>query len=241
MLCESLPVPGVSQAAARHHCSYLVQHHSAGFLEAGGEESWLSSLEHAPTKLHSLQTLNKLLAHRPWLITQQHIQVRHISRSPTHSPCLTPALISDLNPNALPQWLSRYSLCGKNLIVYPIKNTISLHQHGLWYLELSGFGWEVGVNETSDFHLIIIIFKRVHNDNISVIYLGTGKNKVGIASFYTKFIILEVWFWPHSNSSRGACTEAAVIEAVDFLSWAQSLSSAKDVVICRRVTNMTTS
>ncbi|XP_019946524.2 sestrin-2 isoform X1 [Paralichthys olivaceus] len=61
-------------AAARNHCSYLVQQHSAGFLEAGGEESWLSGLQHAPTKLHSLQTLNKLLAHRPWLITQQHIQ-----------------------------------------------------------------------------------------------------------------------------------------------------------------------
>ncbi|KAM7384174.1 hypothetical protein PAMA_011496 [Pampus argenteus] len=63
-----------AMAAARHHCSYLVQQYSAGFLDAGGEESWLSSLEHAPTKLCSLQTLNKLLAHRPWLITQQHIQ-----------------------------------------------------------------------------------------------------------------------------------------------------------------------
>ncbi|KAM9383787.1 sestrin-2 isoform 2-T3 [Pholidichthys leucotaenia] len=61
-------------AAARHHCSYMVQQHSTGFLEAGGEESWLSGLEHAPTKLRSLQTLNKLLAHRPWLITQEHIQ-----------------------------------------------------------------------------------------------------------------------------------------------------------------------
>lgn len=66
------------QAAARHQCLYLVQQHSAGFLEAGGEESWLSGLEHAPTKLRSLQTLNKLLAHRPWLITQQHIQVRRV-------------------------------------------------------------------------------------------------------------------------------------------------------------------
>ncbi|KAF3707503.1 Sestrin-1 [Channa argus] len=61
-------------AAARHHCSYLVQQHSVGFLEAGGEESWLGSLKPAPTKLRSLQTLNKLLAHRPWLITQKHIQ-----------------------------------------------------------------------------------------------------------------------------------------------------------------------
>ncbi|KAM7373119.1 hypothetical protein PAMP_007999 [Pampus punctatissimus] len=63
-----------AMAAARHHCSYLVQQYSTGFLDAGGEESWLSSLEHAPTKLRSLQTLNKLLAHKPWLITQQHIQ-----------------------------------------------------------------------------------------------------------------------------------------------------------------------
>lgn len=69
--------PDVSQAAARHQCLYLVQQHSASFLEAGGEESWLNGLEHAPTKLRSLQTLNKLLAHRPWLITQQHIQVGH--------------------------------------------------------------------------------------------------------------------------------------------------------------------
>ncbi|XP_026156311.1 sestrin-2 isoform X2 [Mastacembelus armatus] len=61
-------------AAARHQCSYLVQQHSVGFLEAGGEESWLSGVEHAPTKLRSLQTLNKLLAHRPWLVVQQHIQ-----------------------------------------------------------------------------------------------------------------------------------------------------------------------
>ncbi|XP_034401079.1 sestrin-2 isoform X2 [Cyclopterus lumpus] len=64
----------VVMAAARHHCLYLVQQHSAGFLDAGGEESWLSGLKHASTKLQSLQTLNKLLAHRPWLITQQHIQ-----------------------------------------------------------------------------------------------------------------------------------------------------------------------
>ncbi|KAM6959344.1 sestrin-2 [Aplochiton taeniatus] len=61
-------------AAARHQCSYLVQQHIAGFLEAGGEESWLGGVEHAHAKLHCLHTLNKLLAHRPWLITQQHIQ-----------------------------------------------------------------------------------------------------------------------------------------------------------------------
>ncbi|KAM9737586.1 sestrin-2 isoform 2-T2 [Menidia menidia] len=61
-------------AAARHHCSYLVQQHSAGFLEAGGEEAWLGGVQRAPAKLRSLQTLNRLLAHRPWLVAQQHIQ-----------------------------------------------------------------------------------------------------------------------------------------------------------------------
>ncbi|XP_061123220.1 sestrin-2 isoform X2 [Syngnathus typhle] len=61
-------------AAARHHCSYVVQQHSASFLEAGGDESWLSGLERAPAKLRGLNALNKLLAHRPWLITQLHIQ-----------------------------------------------------------------------------------------------------------------------------------------------------------------------
>ncbi|XP_054619264.1 sestrin-2 isoform X2 [Dunckerocampus dactyliophorus] len=61
-------------AAARHHCSYVVQQHSASFLESGGDEGWLRGLQHAPAKLRSLQPLNKLLAHRPWLITQLHIQ-----------------------------------------------------------------------------------------------------------------------------------------------------------------------
>ncbi|KAJ7991668.1 hypothetical protein DPEC_G00286270 [Dallia pectoralis] len=64
----------VVMAAARHQCSYLVQQYSAGFLEVGGEENWLRGLQHTPPKIRSLQTLNKLMAHRPWLITQQHIQ-----------------------------------------------------------------------------------------------------------------------------------------------------------------------
>lgn len=79
-----------SQAAARHQCLYLVQQHSTGFLEAGGEESWLSGLEHAPSKLRSLQTLNKLLAHRPWLITQQHIQVRQHTLLAFQRRCCSP-------------------------------------------------------------------------------------------------------------------------------------------------------
>ncbi|KAI4871835.1 hypothetical protein NFI96_016393 [Prochilodus magdalenae] len=48
--------------------------HSSAFLLAGGDASWLRGLHYAPPKVQSLQTLNKLLAHRPWLITQEHIQ-----------------------------------------------------------------------------------------------------------------------------------------------------------------------
>ncbi|XP_051527402.1 sestrin-2 isoform X2 [Myxocyprinus asiaticus] len=61
-------------ASARHQCSYLVRRHSSAFLLAGGDESWLRGLHCAPPKIQHLQTLNKLLAHRPWIITQEHIR-----------------------------------------------------------------------------------------------------------------------------------------------------------------------
>ncbi|XP_051948662.1 sestrin-2-like isoform X2 [Xyrauchen texanus] len=61
-------------ASARHQCSYLVQRHSSAFLLAGGDESWLRGLHCAPPKIQNLQTINNLLAHRPWIITQEHIR-----------------------------------------------------------------------------------------------------------------------------------------------------------------------
>lgn len=36
---------------------------------------WLNGLENAPQKLQNLGELNKMLAHRPWLITKEHIEV----------------------------------------------------------------------------------------------------------------------------------------------------------------------
>lgn len=63
------------QAAARHQCSYLVQLHTAEFLQVGGDPQWLGGLSCAPQKLRNLNELNKLLAHRPWLITKEHIEV----------------------------------------------------------------------------------------------------------------------------------------------------------------------
>ncbi|XP_025790762.1 sestrin-2 [Puma concolor] len=61
-------------AAARHQCSYLVGSHMAEFLQTGGDPEWLLGLHHAPEKLRKLSEINKLLAHRPWLITKEHIQ-----------------------------------------------------------------------------------------------------------------------------------------------------------------------
>ncbi|XP_063167426.1 sestrin-1 isoform X4 [Candoia aspera] len=62
------------QAAARHQCSYLVNLHVNYFLQVGGDPKWLNGLENAPPKLQNLGDLNKILAHRPWLITKEHIE-----------------------------------------------------------------------------------------------------------------------------------------------------------------------
>ncbi|XP_069731680.1 sestrin-2 [Phaenicophaeus curvirostris] len=61
-------------AAARHQCSYLVGLHMGEFLRAGGNPAWLQGLHCAPQKLRNLNEINKLLAHRPWLITKDHIE-----------------------------------------------------------------------------------------------------------------------------------------------------------------------
>ncbi|NXR93553.1 SESN2 protein, partial [Hypocryptadius cinnamomeus] len=61
-------------AAARHRCSYLVGLHMGEFLQVGGNPAWLRGLHCAPQKLRNLNEINKLLAHRPWLITKEHIE-----------------------------------------------------------------------------------------------------------------------------------------------------------------------
>lgn len=66
----------VFQAAARHQCSYLINMHVDEFLKTGGIAEWLNGLEYVPQRLRNLNEINKLLAHRPWLITKEHIQVR---------------------------------------------------------------------------------------------------------------------------------------------------------------------
>uniref|UniRef100_A0A8B9V4P1 Sestrin 3 n=1 Tax=Anas zonorhyncha TaxID=75864 RepID=A0A8B9V4P1_9AVES len=58
-------------AAARHQCRYLVNLHVLQFLRAGGDPQWLRGLDFIPPKLRNLNEINKILAHRPWLITKE--------------------------------------------------------------------------------------------------------------------------------------------------------------------------
>ncbi|KAK3782685.1 hypothetical protein RRG08_037688 [Elysia crispata] len=60
-------------AAARHHCTYLLELHEQDFLRHSGDPEWLKGLDHAPRKLRDLSEINKLLAHQPWLITKEHM------------------------------------------------------------------------------------------------------------------------------------------------------------------------
>uniref|UniRef100_A0A8C3SK10 Sestrin-3 n=1 Tax=Chelydra serpentina TaxID=8475 RepID=A0A8C3SK10_CHESE len=61
-------------AAARHQCWYLVNLHMLQFLRVGGDPQWLRGLDFMPPKLRNLNEINKILAHRPWLISKEHIE-----------------------------------------------------------------------------------------------------------------------------------------------------------------------
>ncbi|XP_018604404.1 sestrin-3 [Scleropages formosus] len=61
-------------AAARHQCSFLVKMHAQEFYQMGVCLEWLKGVQYAPQRLKNLNEINKILAHRPWLITKEHIQ-----------------------------------------------------------------------------------------------------------------------------------------------------------------------
>ncbi|XP_055601644.1 sestrin homolog [Uranotaenia lowii] len=61
-------------AAARHKCTYLVNLYEGEFLMRGGNPDWLKGLEHIPAKLRAIADINKILAHRPWLLNKEHIE-----------------------------------------------------------------------------------------------------------------------------------------------------------------------
>ena len=61
-------------AAARNKCNYLVNLHEKEFIAEGGDVKWLNGLEFIPPKLRAIYDINKILAHRPWLLTKEHIE-----------------------------------------------------------------------------------------------------------------------------------------------------------------------
>lgn len=61
-------------AAGRHQCSYLISLQKQEFLLQGGDLKWLNGLNCIPQKLRNLYDINKILAHRPWLLNKSHIE-----------------------------------------------------------------------------------------------------------------------------------------------------------------------
>lgn len=61
-------------AAARNKCNYLISLHEKEFIAEGGDPKWLNGLEFIPQKLRAVYDINKILAHRPWLLTKDHIE-----------------------------------------------------------------------------------------------------------------------------------------------------------------------
>ncbi|XP_015110750.1 sestrin-3 [Diachasma alloeum] len=61
-------------AAGRHQCSYLINLQKGEFLHQGGDRTWLQGLRSLPAKLQNLYEINKILAHRPWLLNKTHIE-----------------------------------------------------------------------------------------------------------------------------------------------------------------------
>ncbi|KAI8128605.1 Sestrin like protein [Lucilia cuprina] len=61
-------------AAARHQCPYLVKMYEKEFINQGGNPEWLNGLDFIPPKLRAIYEINKILAHRPWLLRKEHIE-----------------------------------------------------------------------------------------------------------------------------------------------------------------------
>ena len=46
------------------------------FKKVGGDVNWLKGLEFAPKKIQNLNEINKILAHQPWRLCKEEIEVR---------------------------------------------------------------------------------------------------------------------------------------------------------------------
>lgn len=61
-------------AACRHQCQYMIDFHKTEFARVGGNRTWLEGLGKASQKIRSLDSLNRILAHQPWLLQTSHLQ-----------------------------------------------------------------------------------------------------------------------------------------------------------------------
>lgn len=61
-------------AAGRHQCGYLMHLHEQEFILQGGNPEWLKGPSFTPKKLRNLNEVNKLMAHRPWMLSKMHIE-----------------------------------------------------------------------------------------------------------------------------------------------------------------------
>jgi hypothetical protein len=56
-------------------CTYLLRQLEMSFLQCGGNEEWLEGLTKVPEKIRKLEKINNILAHQPWKLTVQDINV----------------------------------------------------------------------------------------------------------------------------------------------------------------------
>jgi len=59
--------------ASELRCHYLADLQQYNFVVNGGDGEWLKGLDYVPPKLFRLHELSSLLAHRPWLLTAEHV------------------------------------------------------------------------------------------------------------------------------------------------------------------------
>ncbi|KAE9039435.1 hypothetical protein PR003_g9171 [Phytophthora rubi] len=59
--------------ASELRCHYLADLQQYNFVVNGGDCEWIKGLDYVPPKLFRLHEISSLLAHRPWLLTADHV------------------------------------------------------------------------------------------------------------------------------------------------------------------------
>ncbi|CAH0480610.1 unnamed protein product [Peronospora belbahrii] len=59
--------------ASELRCHYLADLQQYNFVVNGGDGEWIKGLDYVPPKLFRLHELSSLLAHRPWMLTADHV------------------------------------------------------------------------------------------------------------------------------------------------------------------------